>query len=369
MPTILTVNAGSSSLRLAVFADGFAGPRCLAAATFERGDDPPSELLHRFFQQQRLAPPEAVVHRVVHGGELFVAPCRIDAAVEAGIARLAPLAPLHNPAALELIAACRRLPGNPAQVAVFDTAFFHDLPALARTYALPAELVERHGLRRYGFHGLAHQALWQAWQRLHEGAPRPARIISLQLGSGCSISAIRDGRPLDTSMGFTPLEGLVMATRSGDLDPGLLLYLQAALDVDAASLEKTLSHRSGLLGLAGLGGDMRRLLESDSPAARDAIGLYCYRAAKYIGAYLAVLGGAEAIVFGGGVGENAPSIRARILDYLYWAGIHLDPVANQAAIGAQQCISQASSPIPVWVLPVDEASLMAEQARALLDGS
>jgi acetate kinase len=368
MPMILTVNAGSSSLRLAAFASDPDGLRCLAAATLARGDGAPGELLHRFHQEQQLLPPEMVVHRIVHGGDEYVAPCLIDAAVEAGIARLASLAPLHNPAALELIAASRGLPGGPAQLAVFDTAFFHDLPILARTYALPAELTTHQGVRRYGFHGLAHQALWQAWRKLQEEVPQPARIISLQLGSGCSISAIRDGRPLDTSMGFTPLEGLVMATRCGDLDPGLLLYLQRELRFDLASLEETLSHRSGLLGVSGLSGDMRQLLDSDHPAAQLAIGLYCYRAAKYIGAYLAVLGGAEAIVFGGGVGENAPAIRARILENLHWAGIHLDPVANQSAIGEKQCVSRATSPVSVWVLPVDEASLMAQQAQALLAG-
>jgi acetate kinase len=366
---ILAVNAGSSSLRLAAFAGDPAGPRRVAVATWARGDAPPGELLHRFQQERRLPPPEVVVHRIVHGGHEFIEPCRIDARVEAGIARLIPLAPLHNPAALELIEACRGLPGEPTQVAVFDTAFFHDLPDQARNYALPAELTARHGLRRYGFHGLAHQALWQAWRDLQEpGGPRPARIISLQLGSGCSISAIRDGKPLDTSMGFTPLEGLVMATRSGDLDPGLLLFLAREPGLDAAALEDMLSQHSGLLGLAGLGGDMRQLLASDAAAARQAIGLYCYRAAKYIGAYLTVLGGAEAIVFGGGVGENAPSIRAGILENLHWAGIHLDPAANRAAIGRQQCISRASSPVSVWVLPVDEATLMAEQAQALLAG-
>ncbi|MFN2339488.1 MAG: acetate/propionate family kinase, partial [Gammaproteobacteria bacterium] len=199
-------------------------------------------------------------------------------------------------------------------------------------------------------------------------APQGARIISLQLGSGCSISAIRDGRPQDTSMGFTPLEGLVMATRSGDLDPGLLLYLQRHAGLDARQLEEILNHRSGLLGLSGSSGDMRELLASDSPGARQAIGLYCYRAAKYIGAYLAVLGGAQAIVFGGGVGEHAPLIRARILENLRWAGIHLDPAANEATIGQPACISASTSPVSIWVLPVDEASLMAEQARALSSG-
>lgn len=363
---ILTVNAGSSSLRLAAFEAGPDGLRPTTASHHGRDETDPRDLLKRFLKEHRLPAPERVVHRLVHGGETFVAPCRIDAVVEEGIARLAPLAPLHNPPALELIRASRELFGETVlQVAVFDTAFFHELPELATGYALPRELAARHGLRRYGFHGLAHQALWQSWVEHQTPAPRGARIISLQLGSGCSISAIRDGRPLDTSMGFTPLEGLVMATRCGDLDPGLLLYLQREEGWDPRRLEDLLSHHSGLLGLSGSSGDMRELLASESPAAARAVCLYCYRAAKYIGAYLAVLGGAEAIVFGGGVGEHAPRIRARILENLRWAGIDLDPVANDQTIGRPGRISQPDSPMAVWVLPVDEASLMAEQAMAL----
>lgn len=368
MLTLLTINAGSSSLRLAVYAGTSAKLQRVAAAHYARDDATPGELLERFRHANRLPPPEAIVHRVVHGGDAYAAPCRIDAAVEAGIAGLASLAPLHNPAALELIAACRERYGDSVtQVAVFDTAFFYELPAVAARYALPGELSRQHGLRRYGFHGLAHQAMWQAWQRAQARVPQPARIITLQLGAGCSISAIRDGKPLDTSMGFTPLEGLVMATRSGDVDPGLLLHLQRQLGLDAAAIEVLLSRESGLLGVSGVSGDMRQLLEHDSAEARLAVDLYCYRAAKYVGAYLTVLGGAEAIVFGGGVGENAPAIRARILENLHWAGVHLDPTANQAAFGQSQRISDASSPIAVWVMPVDEASLMAEQALALLD--
>ncbi|MCA1805164.1 MAG: acetate/propionate family kinase [Xanthomonadaceae bacterium] len=366
---ILTINAGSSSLRLAAFEAGPDGLHRTAAIHHARDGAGPRDLLQRFLHDHKLPAPERVVHRVVHGGDAFVTPCRIDAAVEDGIDRLAPLAPLHNPAALELIRISRELFGETVfQVAVFDTAFFHELPDLAAGYALPGELAARYGLRRYGFHGLAHQALWQSWRERQSPAPQGARIISLQLGSGCSISAIRDGRPLDTSMGFTPLEGLVMATRSGDLDPGLLLYLQRHAGLDARQLEEILNHRSGLLGLSGSSGDMRELLASDSPGARQAIGLYCYRAAKYIGAYLAVLGGAQAIVFGGGVGEHAPLIRARILENLRWAGIHLDPAANEATIGQPACISASTSPVSIWVLPVDEASLMAEQARALSSG-
>lgn len=368
MSVLLTINAGSSSLRLASYVRTSVKLECAATGHYARDEGTPLELLRRFGQEARLPAPAVAVHRVVHGGHAFTAPCRIDAAVESGIAGLAPLAPLHNRAVLELIAACRELYGDAlTQVAVFDTAFFHDLPAVAARYALPGALSLDHGLRRFGFHGLAHQAMWQAWHSVQVQPAQPARIITLQLGSGCSISAIRDGRPLDTSMGFTPLEGLVMATRSGDIDPGLLLYLQRRLGLDAAALETILSTESGLLGVSGVSGDMREVLGHDSAEARLAIDLYCYRAAKYIGAYLAVLGGAEAIVFGGGVGENAPAIRARILENLNWAGIHLDPEVNAAASGILQRVSDASSPVAVWVVPVDEASVMAEQASALLD--
>ena len=310
--------------------------------------------------------PDAVAHRVVHGGERLVRPVRVDAPIRTEIERLVELAPQHNPQALAWMRACDELLGpTVSQVAVFDTAFYAELPGVARTYALPRELVAAQGLRRYGFHGLAHRALWQRWQALQPQPGGRGRVISLQLGGGCSITAVANGRPLDTSMGFSPLEGLVMATRCGDLDLGVVLALLRG-GATPAELETLLNERCGLLGVSGSSGDMRALLASAEPAARLAVDLYCYRARKYIGAYLAVLGGADAILFGGGVGENAPAVRAQILNGLEWAGIAVDAARNAAARGSEGCISPDGSPITAWVIPVDEARVLADEAVTVL---
>lgn len=349
---ILTVNVGSSSVKLDRFtvADGQRHHVAHSRGTRE-------ELL------AALPAPAVVVHRIVHGGAL-ARPALIDASVEAQIESCAPLAPLHNPPALAMMRACRQRFGPEVpQLAVFDTAFFADLPAVARSYALPRALTEAHGIRRYGFHGIAHQALWRAWQA-HTG--RGGRLVTLQLGAGTSAAAIADGRPLDTSMGYTPLEGLVMATRSGDVDPGLLLHLQQATGLDAAQMEDTLAHHSGLLGLAG-NADMAAVLADPSPAAKLAVDVYCQRIRKYVGAYAAVLGGIDGIVFGGGVGEHAPAIRAGVLTGMDWLGVHLDETVNAAANGTA-CISSADSPCAVWVLRVDEADELARAGQALLTG-
>lgn len=349
---ILTVNVGSSSVKLDRFtvADGQRHP----VAHSRSGGE---ELL------AALPAPAVVVHRIVHGGAL-ARPALIDASVEAQIESCAPLAPLHNPPALAMVRVCRRRFGPEVpQLAVFDTAFFADLPAVARSYALPRALTEAHGIRRYGFHGIAHQALWRAWQA-HTG--RGGRLVTLQLGAGASAAAIADGRPLDTSMGYTPLEGLVMATRSGDVDPGLLLHLQQAAGLDAAQMQDTLAHYSGLLGLAG-NADMAAVLADPSPAARLAVDVYCQRIRKYIGAYAAVLGGIDGIAFGGGVGEHAPAIRAGVLTGMDWLGVNLDQTVNAAANGTA-CISSAGSPCAVWVFRVDEADELARAGQALLTG-
>jgi acetate kinase len=284
--------------------------------------------------------------------------------VEAEIERLAPLAPLHNPLALAWIRACReQLGAELPQVAVFDTGFYARLPEVARTYALPYTLMRKLIVRRYGFHGLAHEAMWRRWRALRSA---DKCVISLQLGAGCSITAVCNGAPVDTSMGFSPLEGLVMATRAGDVDPGLLLYLQRAEGMTPERLEKLLNEESGLLGVSGASSDMRALLTSSDPQARLAVDLYCYRARKYIGAYLATLGGADAILFGGGVGEHAPAVRAKILDSMQWAGIVLDAARNDAAIGTEARISDLNSKVEVWVVPVDEAVILAQAAQAVL---
>jgi acetate kinase len=256
------------------------------------------------------------------------------------------------------------------QICVFDTAYFADLPKVASTYAIPKGLAERHGIRRFGFHGFAHKALWRRWAELRPDLPGGGRLVSLQLGSGCSAAAIRRGAPLDTSMGFTPIEGLVMSTRSGDLDPGVLLTLQRREGLDPDALERLLDHESGLLGISGSSGDMRKLAaEPENPAARLAIDVFCQRVRKYAGAYLAVLGGVDGIVFGGGIGENSPEVRARCLSGLEPLGIVLDEEANHATIGRDGRISPVRSAIDVEVVVADEAGEMAREAASLLSTS
>jgi acetate kinase len=362
MSAVLTVNTGSSSVRLAAFAPP--GLAKIAEAHHDTHGGDAAGLLRAFLELHALSDVSVAAHRVVHGGGQLTAPCVVDASVEAEIARLAPLAPLHNPRALEWMAAARAVLGEVPQVAVFDTAFFARLPEVAATYALPRALSTRLGLRRFGFHGLAHEAMARRWRELHPGGR--GRVITLQLGAGCSITASRDGRAVDTSMGFTPLEGLVMATRAGDLDPGLLLHLQRIEGMTPGMLERLLNEESGLLGLSGTSGDMRALLASNGPAARLAIEVYCYRARKYLGAYLAVLGGADALLFGGGVGEHAPDVRAKILMGMEWAGIGLDGGRNAAVRGGEARIDNARGGPAIWVVAVDEAAMMAQKALSLV---
>lgn len=363
-PTVLTVNAGTSSIRLGLFAHDGAEVWPLAETRYPWRGEPAPPLLRRFLREHAVEDIETVAHRVVHGGSALPPAVVIDDAVEREIERLVPLAPLHNPIALVWLRAAREVIGaGPVHAAVFDTGFYRTLPPVAQAYALPGALIEKHGLRRFGFHGLAHAYMNRRWQR-HGPA---GRVISLQLGAGCSITATAQGRARDTSMGFTPLEGLVMATRSGDLDPGLLLFLQQVESWDACHADRVLNEEAGLAGLSGISGDMRALLDSDDPRARLAVDLYCYRARKYIGAYMAALGGVDAILFGGGVGENAPAVRERILAGMEWCGIRIDPNRN-AATGVERRISADDARVAVWAIPVNEAAMLAEQAVALRAG-
>ncbi|MDP1645378.1 MAG: acetate/propionate family kinase [Thiobacillus sp.] len=365
-PVVLTVNTGNSSVRLAAFASQGESLSRGASGHFP-GDLKPAAMLRAFLKGHGIEAVAAVAHRVVHGGARLTAPCRIDAAVEAEIERLVPLAPLHNPRALEWIRACRALFGaETTQVAVFDTAFYAALPEVAATYALPRALCVRHGIRRYGFHGLAHQAMWRRWRELRPDIRAGGRVISLQLGAGCSVTAIRDGQVVDTSIGFSPLEGLVMATRPGDVDPGALTFLARAEGLSLDQIERLLNEEASLFGLSGVSGDMHALLDTDDADARLAVEVYCYRARKYIGAYLAALGGAEAILFGGGVGEHAPRVRAKILGGLEWLGIVPDPEANRTAVGTERCISHRGSATALWAIPVDEAVPLAQAALAVM---
>jgi acetate kinase len=361
--SVLTVNVGSSSVRLGLFTDGAVA---LRARRLGR-DGQPAEALRAFVAEDAAAP-RRVAHRIVHGGARFRAPVRVDAGVERALEGLATLAPLHNPPALDWLRAARAVFAGAAQVAVFDTAFFADLPERARLYGLPADLAPADELRRFGFHGIAHEAMWRRWRELRPDLPDGGRLVSLQLGSGCSAAAIAAGRPLDTSMGFSPLEGLVMATRPGDVDPGLLLHLQRAHGVGPDRLEEALNRRAGLLGLSGTSGDVGTLLAGGGDRARVALDVYCHRLRKYVGAYLAVLEGADGIVFGGGVGEHVPEVRRRALAGLGFCGVELDEAANAAARGGEARLSRPGSACEIWALAVDEARVLAEAVLATAGG-
>ncbi|MCF6282064.1 MAG: acetate/propionate family kinase [Candidatus Polarisedimenticolaceae bacterium] len=364
--SLLIINAGSSSLRLSLFKQTSNGLVRLAKVRHDGINDHEVSLLGDFITLVGTTEITLIVHRVVHGGTRLTTPCLIDARVEAEIERLILLAPLHNPSALAWIRLARRLLGEQVpQVAVFDTAFYQSLPAVAATYALPQVLCQQYNIRRYGFHGIAHRAMLNRWQKISSKIKDGGQVISVQLGSGCSITAIDHGEPVDTSMGFSPLEGLVMATRPGDLDPTIITYLQQEAGLSAKEIERILNKQSGLLGLSGDSGDMRRLLDSDSSDAQLAVDLYCYRVRKYIGAYLAVLGGVDAILFGGGVGENSPQVRMKILQGMEWLGVELDLASNDNTTGKEGCISATAGRCEVWVIPVDEAQIMAQDALVI----
>ena len=305
----------------------------------------------------------AIGHRVVHGGNRFIEPTLIDDDVIKAIEDVSSLAPLHNEPSLITIKAMRkRVTLDVPHVAVFDTAFHRSMPERAWRYAIPQALADKHGIRRYGFHGLAHRYMSERYAAIAGVPASSLKLITLQLGNGCSAAAIEGGHPIDTSMGFTPLEGLVMGTRSGDIDPSLVNYIARCEKMKTDQVEELLNKKSGLLGLSGKWRDMRELLraEKDGDAgAALAIDIFCYRARKYIGSYLAALGGADAVVFGGGIGENAPSVRARILSSMDWCGLKLDEKRNDKAVAIEGCISADGSDIEVYVIPADEASIIA----------
>ncbi len=308
-------------------------------------------------------PVDAVGHRVVHGGSRFVSPTLLDEPTLSALEALNELAPLHNPAAIEGIRATRDLLGAEVpEVAVFDTAFHATLPEEAYTYALPFGMSAWRQVRRYGFHGTAHEYMLRRYSQLAGIAPEEATIITLQLGNGCSATAIKNGRSVDTSMGFTPLAGLVMGTRPGDLDPGVTGYLAEKEGLSPEQVNLLLNRQSGLLGISGLSGDMRDLISAaeKNPRAQLAIDVFCYAVRKYIGAYLAALGGADAVVFGGGIGENSPAIRAHICGGLEWCGLRLDPVRNSASVGTEDKISADGASLEAYVLNVNEDILIAQ---------
>jgi len=316
----------------------------------------------------------AVGHRVVHGGEHFKQSVLITDEVLRGIEDCIDLAPLHNPANIKGINAAREVFGKGLpQVAVFDTAFHQTLPEHAYLYALPYQLYRRHRIRRYGFHGTSHRYVAYRYRQLKNIQRDQTNIITLHLGNGCSAAAIKNGNSIDTSMGLTPLEGLVMGTRSGDLDPAIIEFVAAKEGLSAQEVETLLNKQSGLLGLSGLTDDMRELLdearESDDRRARLAIEIFCYRVRKYIGSYLAAMNGADAVVFTGGIGENSAEVRTQICDGLEWLGLELDSERNHALAGGHEgVISTDGSRLAAYVIPTNEELLIARDTVRVVYG-
>ena len=391
-PLVLAVNGGSSSLKAKLYA----GARLAAGARIERIGEADGHLIledaagriktHAVnhphhgaalrdlldnWQRSGVLPTgalTAVGHRVVHGGARFTAPTAIDGAVLEALRGLLPLAPLHNPLALEGIEAMAQAYPALPQVAVFDTAFHHTLPPAAYRYGLPLDLAQRLGVRRYGFHGISIQHV--AGQLAQELA-RPLtslNLIVLHLGNGASASALENGLSVDTSMGMTPLEGLLMGSRCGDLDPAVPLFLQRAAGLDVRQVEALLERKSGLAGLTGHTDlrDVHALAAQGDAEAALALDIYCRRIRKYVGAYIALLGRVDAVVFTGGVGEHDAVVRERSVGTLEAVGLQLDPVANAASGNEARPIHAGRSRIGVWVIPTDEEFEIARQTRACL---
>ena len=370
-PLIATLNVGSTSLRVDWFE-----PR--AGAYTHRDslhrDRPLDQAAISADLAEQLGASGQLIHRIVHGGERLRAPCALSVETQGELERWSAVAPLHNPPALAMIDACLEAGiERGRQWLTFDTTLYHQMPRIARHYALPADLGLEVAPLRYGFHGLAHQSLYRQWRQADPSHSEAARVLSLQLGGGCSMTAWQGSRVVDTSMGFTPLEGMMMTTRSGDVDPGLVLYLISQAGYSTAEVDRLLNRDSGLKGMAGRG--MRDLLLADDETARFAVELFCYRARKTLGSLLAVLGGVDAILFGGGIGEHAAAVRSAILQPLRGLGIAVDEARNAAATGpsAPCSIGAAGTDTTrapaVWVIPVDEARQMLDETLPLIEAS
>jgi acetate kinase len=318
---------------------------------------------------------EAIGHRVVHGGTKHAESALIDAEVIAAIEACVELGPLHNPPNLAGIRACASVLPDTPQVAVFDTAFGQTVPPHAYHYAIPYALYEKHAIRRYGFHGTSHRYVSgiAAGLLAERGMPRETqRIITCHLGNGCSMAAVLGGKCIDTSMGLTPLEGLVMGTRSGDIDPALVWFIMEHEGIDTDQVDALLNKQSGLIGVSGVSSDMRDVLAAEAEGnerAKLAIDVYCYRIRKYIGAYAAALGGVDALVMTAGVGENSPLIRRRCVEALRFLGLWLDDAANETVVGPKQPqdIAQPDSPARVYVIPTDEELTIARDTKEIVE--
>ncbi len=381
---ILTINSGSSSLKFALFTSqdnqlqrelsgqieplGPDAKLCLnhqgsSSHSSVQATDPTQALQALFTtleQQINHCPIKAIGHRVVHGGDTFHQPTIINDQVLSHLRTLTPLAPLHQPHNLSGIDAVKQLHPQMCQVACFDTAFHHTLSPLMQSYALPKSIRDQ-GIRRYGFHGLAYQSVVAQLSR-YLGEACQGRIILAHLGNGASLCAIKEGKSVATTMGYTPLEGLPMGTRCGNVDPGILLHLLKQ-GMSLEQLDHLLNFESGLLGLSDISADMRTLLASDSPEAQQAIDYFAIQCAMQIASLATTLDGVDGLVFSGGIGEHADAVREAIIKHLNWLGIELDKHANSQH---QQCISTAQSRITAWVVPCDEEQIIAQQTQHLL---
>ncbi|SHK21549.1 acetate kinase [Roseomonas rosea] len=385
---LLTLNAGSSTVKIGLFEIAPDGPRRAARGVIDFRRDPArlrmqegpglfevdlapeaskdmqAALVETFghlaghFDPSRIA---AIGHRVVHGGDAFAGPVRIDDAALAAMEALTALAPLHQPQSLRLIRAIRELRPGLAQFASFDTAFHRTNPELVRRFAIPRAL-HAEGVKRYGFHGLSYKFVsGELARRAPEAAP--GRVVIAHLGSGASLCGLRDGASQDSSMGFSTLDGIPMATRCGALDPGVLLHLLGTAGRSLGEVEDILYHQSGLLGVSGLSADSRELLESGRPEAREAIDLFTFRAAGEVARLAATLGGLDTLVFTAGIGENQPTVRLGVCGRLAWLGLELDAAANDRNA---EIISTPSSRIAAFVIPTDEEQVIADEALSLL---
>jgi acetate kinase len=369
--TVLVLNSGSSTLKYAVV-DPASGDS-VSEGNVERigeGPVPDHEVALRVVFEQLKAPDDlvAVGHRIVHGGKAFYQPTLITDAVVDELEELSPLAPLHNPPGVLGVKVARNLLPDLPQVAVFDTAFFHELPAAAATYAIDHEVTERWDVRRYGFHGTSHQYVSQQAALFVDQPLEALSQIVLHLGNGASASAVVGGRPVDTSMGLTPMEGLVMGTRAGDIDPGVVFYLWRTAKLDIDDIETMLNRRSGMLGLCGEI-DFRRvheLIESDDAAAQQAYDIFIHRLRKYVGAYLAVLGGVDVITFTAGIGENDAAVRRDAMSGMTALGIELDEHLNTSPAAGPRRISADQSPTTVLVIPTNEELAIARAAMTVM---
>jgi acetate kinase len=366
MSHILTINAGSSSIRFALFATGARQLRLMDEKIERIGSETAGvtadRLVQKLKEQASIAAPDAIGHRVVHG-MLHTQPERVTPGLLEELRRITPYDPEHLPREIALIEALqKRFPKVP-QVACFDTAFHRHMPAVATLLPIPRRYAAK-GVQRYGFHGLSYTFLLGELARLGDPAAVRGRVILAHLGSGASLAAVLDGRGIDTSMGFTPAAGLVMGTRSGDLDPGLMSYLALTESMTAAQFQTLVNHESGLIGISESSADVRDLLEREGAdaRAREAIDLFCYQARKWIGAFAAALNGVDTLVFAGGIGENSAPVRRRICDGLQFLGIEIDGTLNQ-----QHAARISTGAVAVRVIRTDEESVIADLTRRELE--